>query len=842
MARAEPDACSAYISGASMNFFNYAAAGLPADAIIAASGNSSAFADSVAPFWCDIINGFITPITGAWTAIIEGATTIIEAIRKALSNPKKIQVAIRKIVALITSIIEKIQEIIVFLTEIPDKVEEFVLGQINKAKQSLVQYVNTLQTRAEAICIAKKNEILLKLSEKLENTSDPAKRARISASMSDIFNKSCDDLVTLGISDGFEWPAFPELVFNLGILIESVINSINIPLPSINLRLKFWDDTDRVQTGVIDSKIEAAAAWSNAKVDSVNEFIKPFVASYNTIMEFLTILSKFSLKGILKWLISLPAKIIKVHIGAIQFAIDFLAGIALGNPLQAIETWASAKFEDLATKIKENADQYDTSGIEKRANFVRDFIKEIMDLVLAAKDGITALRTHIEERAAAIGAVFGSILEVAAQFYGFLQGGVTYAINVITAGAVPLLALIGFAAEMFAPPTNQSPDPDNPQTREPVAADNEYETIIQDGVPYGYFLASNGVQVFDDEGLPTRINQGDDESLLLPLLDPNIDLNAPDITLWTKIGNETTHIVPMEVEQGAILENPIANSITTIREGLEFFEFPSMTEITEGIVIPNPGVSELNSVDPAATKEEYQGTFKYVRKYTYIEEILTNTNEFMSKFGRNPVLDMVRSNIEIATGKYNYSVLGDSLTLSVDSSVWLGNNISTAHGLSESEIERVFIPGIIGAKLYLENDVYRLGLISNNNNVGLQPTDDYSFASTERYRLSDSDNPFAVLNGGVLFNIVAPLLRVVESSSGVVSMTTSLDVNEGHLYVRYEDEDYTRHPFVYINTSKSWLVSFGPIPSPSGVYYCDFGINGVSGYYYREDTPQTLTF
>lgn len=836
MALAEESACTEYILDAGMNFFDYVSAGAVHPRAVEDVRNSQqSFAESVAPFWCNLINGFINPLTETWTAIIDGATSVIDAIKKALSNPKKIQVAIRKITGLITAIIEKIELIIDFIVNIPDLVEDFVLKQIKDIQSSLEQYVEELRANAETLCIQKKTELIAKLQERQANTSNDAKKAALQAKIDDINSKNCTDLVSLGVGSTFQWPNFPDLVFGLGTIIESIINSFEIRLPSIRFKMPFLDNEQKDDLDTINSKIEAASTWINSKIDAANEFLKPFVTSYNTIIEFLTILSKFSLKGILKWLISLPVKIIKVHLKAVQFAFDFVIGLVEFDPISAVEDWAKSKFQALAESIKAKADEIDTDGIERRVNWVRDFIKEVKELIVAARQSINNVIEYINQKVEEYGSIFGSVISIAAQFYGFLVGGLSYAINVITAGAAPLLALLGFGTSLFSQPTAQSPNPDNPNSRNGVEEDASYEIITISGIPYGYFVASNGELVLDDDGAPIRTNQGIEESLLLPLIDPTIDLNAPDISQWIKLTRSNTEIEELFSDDYSRV-TPIAQATSIVSEYIWFAEIPSNI-VVDTPELPVSSVPGLNNAESTGLREEYQGVFKFQREHTFVETLMAHSNIYVTAFGRQPVLSPIRTVLEEAEGKYIYSVLNNSLVLSIDNHMhYIGvvNQFSYPNAFS-----KVFSNDLYAGKLYKDGEVYRLGMFDSNSNVVFHPIDNYVAVIDPDFALNNSNDPFETLDGGVIYEYEPIIVfNTVVSGTNYFDYTNGIlpwNISSAHLYVREDGGeyiDYTMSPLV--NNANRWGVS-----SVSGIYEWYFKIyleNNV-GYYGREDFP-----
>lgn len=837
MALAEEPACTEYILNAGMNFFDHVSAGAVHPRAVQDVRNSQqSFAESVSPFWCGIINGFINPLTETWTIIIDGATSVIDAIKKALSNPKKIQVAIRKITGMITAIVDKIRAIVEFITSIPDMVEDFVLKQVRDIQESLEEYVEELRSNAEALCIQKKAELAAKLQERLENATSDAKRASLQAKIDEINAKNCADLVSLGVGSTFQWPNFPDLVFGLGTIIESIINSFEIRLPSIRFKMPFLDNEQKDDLDAINSKIEAASTWINNKIDAANEFLKPFVTSYNTIIEFLTILAKFSLKGILKWLISLPVKIIKVHLKAVQFAFDFVVGLLEFDPISAVEDWAKAKFQALAESIKAKADEIDTSGIERRANWVRDFIKEVKELIVNARQGINGVIAYINEKVEEYGSIFGSVIGIAAQFYGFLVGGLSYAINVITAGAAPLLALLGFGTTLFSQPTDQSPDPSNPSTRAGIEEDTSYEIITISGIPYGYFVANNGELVLDDDGAPVRTNQGIEETLLLPLIDPTIDLSAPDISQWVKLFRSNTEIESLFSDDISRV-TPIAEATSTVSEYIWFAEIPSNVAI-DSPELPSTTVSGLNNAEGSGLREEYQGVFKFQKKHTFVETLFVHSNIYVTAFGRQPILVPVHTILEEAEGKYVFSTLNNNIVLSIESHVYY-TGIVNQFGYP-TLASKVFTDDLYAGKLYKDDSTYRLGLFDISSNVVFHPIDNYrAVIGPAEFRLSDSDDPFELLTGGAIyeyepitvFNTVASGTNYFDYTPGILPW----NISSAHLYVREEGGnyiDYTMGPLV--NNANRWSVS-----NVSGIYewYFKLYLENNVGYYGREDDP-----
>lgn len=720
--------CTVYISGAGMNCFNYASGGIvyDIDALDTVRGDLDGFAANVSPFWVQMLNGFITPITSTWTSIIEGATVIIEAIKAALSNPRKLQVAINKIVGMATDIVNNIRAIINAVLEFPGTVRNFLLKELDDARAALDAYVETLEERAVAKCIEVRDALVAKLEARVTAMEAGVRRDRLLTKLEEVRTRECGNLVTISDGASFEWPGFPDLVFGLGTVLQNIINALDFKLPVINIKQPHWDNKVLVNSGVMDAKVESIAAWANNKVDSVNEFIKPFVASYNAIAEFLNLLLSMNLKGILKWLLKLPATIVRVHLGAAEFAVRFMAGLAEMDPLAAIKDWATEKFAGVAAKIKERAERY---GVPNMDSYDTEFIDEVVAFIKAMPGNIAE---YVREKYESIGSAFGAVVKLACQFYGFLVGGVSYCINVITAGAAPLLGMLGIASSILAPPIATSPDPADPQTREPAPNDVEnYVTVYfqenADGVmvevtppvsgvtvPYGYFYVNSaGELVLDDDGLPLRA--GGTAGALFPLIDPEAQSKSarPDISAWTRLSSVATTSVPI---LNVLNDDTSVVGVATTRI-YEYWTFKEMPGFgappansgvdTDGIDVVE-GLSSVNSI-PVIT-ELYQGSFVYMRTFTYNEVPNGSDLTFRLVMHRGPVSN--HEVLETSSGYYSYSAFNDGLVLNViEQSLYTGP-IQEDYPSVGADVGYLPYSSVVGATLYRgDGTIYNQSLV-----------------------------------------------------------------------------------------------------------------------------------
>lgn len=589
MIQADPEVCSEYIVSAGMNCYDHFTQELvPEAARNVAVSNAEGFADGLSPFICDFVNGFINNVNGMWTDIIEATNTIVSAIKKALSNPKKLPQAISKIMALARKLMDRVKSIIEFLVRIRDKIYDFALKQIVKAYEELDRIVEDIQQQLESLCEERRDNLIIKLTQKRNATNNEDKIAYYNNKIAEIEAMECSDLVGLIVGPPITWPEIPDFVLGLGTLISNLINSAvsGFNLPSLNTQMKFWQSqAPKVDTGVIDRKIAAITEYTNAKIDAISKFVEPFVKAFNDIIKLIKILVSGSIKAVLKWLLKLPKKIIDAYLGTAKFCIKFIKSIVVDkNPLGAIEDWANEKFAGLAQGIKDAAEAIQGAS-DKLNEFVDNFVKEIMDLVKKAQDGVQELVEYIAEKTAYYGSIFGSVIEAATTVYGAIVGGITYVISVIVANLGPVLALIGMGVGLFSKPVATSPDPDEPSVREPVdAAEQEFDemyyqlvgdeyvelAIDEDGSPmplnndgsvveidedgirpvdpfrpivaYGYFYAVNGEIAVDSNGQSIRVNLSDypNNAIAAPLADPAIleKLNEPDITLWKRLRND----------------------------------------------------------------------------------------------------------------------------------------------------------------------------------------------------------------------------------------------------------------------------------------------------------------
>lgn len=756
MAQAVVEDCALAIAGAGYSCYDYTSAGLTSDHNKSEiQADLASFGESAAPVICDFINGFIKPTLGTWTVTFEGATAIIDAIKKALSDPRKIAKAIRKIINLAKSILEKIKAIIEFIINIPNAIEDYLLKQYRDVVDRLEAYVEQLEEEAVAKCVAKKTEILNRLQNKLQNADTDAQRARIQAKIDSLNGTECRNLALVVPGNTFEWPTIPDLVFGLGNILQAIIDGITIPLPNIRLKMPLIDRPD-ISYDAINGKIDEISEWANAKVDGLNKFVEPFVASYNTIAEFLNMLLSLDLKGILKWLLSFPKKFIDIHLNMARFALKLvLKGIIPQNPLGAIEDWARDKFDNMIRKMKERANSIDPIHIDALEDFDTSFFDKVGELISEMRNGANAVADWIEDRVNAIGGIAASYIEYASKIYGLIIGGISYAVSIIVSDVAPLLAIVGMSASLLAPTVNSNPDPDGePRNINGASNDSDYITVYKqdeyvldidtNGVPipvdvsgiavgidpstgtyytpsadrpivqYGYFIVTAaGIRWEDPETENfVRVNSASGNgwvATLFPLIDPI----EPEIDLasWKEFNIDYT--------RSRDLRSPVIDDLTvygsgivTVREHLYFLGIPEYgappaTQTPSGIdmseyLVSGQGMSDVTDTldspgDVTRIVQRYQGRFYYRRWLEYTELPIVNEWLFTNRLGHPPIYEPIITELEYAQGFYEYSSFDHSIRLNIMLQRYytgpVGETPQSFNFPNEEEARRVFYRG-----------------------------------------------------------------------------------------------------------------------------------------------------
>lgn len=838
MARAVEEDCAAYIVNAGLNCYHIATANQAGESAIAAATDSlQVFADSLSPYICQFINGFINTTNGVWLSILEAANKIIEAIKKALSDPRKLELATELIQELIDSILDKIEQIVEFFASIPEEAENFVTGQINGVLEDINRYVEDARQRAENLCENRKQRIVAKLQAKYNQTGDESYLERIEA----INAKDCTDIVGIELGGDLEWPELPSFVFNLHIAFNALINSIDIRLPEISFNKKFMDEQTFFSSGVFESKIQNALEWTNNKIDAVNNFIEPFVQSYNVFMEFLDVCLSFDLPGILKWLLKLPKKVIDTYVDMAESALDIVQGILNQDPVAVAETWLNDKFRSMAQKIRERADRYDPEGIDIRIGFEDNFISEVGEFLRALKGFDTNIddqvKAFIEQKRQQWGSIYGGVLDFACQIYGAIIGGVSYMLNIVTAEAQPLLSLMGLGAAMFAPPVNSSPDPSQPDLRMPInGSGSAYETFYKQQVgsvyyplqidengapipinedytfvtpfpngryyvdpdrpilPFGYFAADiYGRQVYDENELPIRVENDQYQPNVVerPLIDPVLAARAeqPDITDWKRL-------VAVDTSAGLIRISPpeddrifTAGSWSkTITHTLEFRGIasdliaPQPTDTVEG---PAPG---LNGAGGTISNDFY-GSFWYTRTSRVVENVAGGFG--LSLLGRDPgTFDFT---LERSRGFYKYDNVARSIVFRVTAqSLYDGVDYKDWRDPLDQDKHKLFYFDSYGSvnhdnvgRIYLDdNGNYRFGLFDNNVALVLRPQDDaypwtnYETPAPFEFSNRNTAELFDDMLGGKIFGTSVNLLEYTELVSGTTSVNVTIPKRE----------------------------------------------------------------
>ncbi len=910
MALAVESTCNEYIVAAGISCINFITDGrLTGRALDVHRVGLEGIATSYSPMICNVVNGFITNVTGMWTDTIVAAQTIINAVKRALSNPKKIKKAFKKMIALAKQLLDRVKLIIEFIQNAPTLVEDFLLKTYNDAIADFEAYIAQLEADARAKCELRKASLIEKLELRYINEQNPDKRAQIEQKMANIQAKSCANLISTGFTT-IAWPQIPQLVFGLGALMQSILPQIRIPtLISFSPFLENSGPTF-MQEG-IKSKVESIMNWTNSKIDSVQKTLGPWVAAFNTIMELLKALSSLSLKKTLKWLIQLPKKIIKTWLDTAKFGIDLFKSLAEQNPLIALRVWAEDQFDGLISSLEAKAAALDS----RYQNFKDTFWSELFNLFGALLGGVDAMRAYFMAAAQRVGPMFGSIIDFIAQMYGVIMGGFSYLMQVIVSPAAPLLGLIGLGASMFSTPpvSNPATGGTNPSA---LDVEEEYDVLyyqdvsgvmtqcqydIELGAPipydvsgvalsidpstgtypspepsrpfmqYGYFSTT----LTDTDGDPLRVNAVDVPNTIEPLTDPEVLRRAsrPDITLWKYFTFE-------EPLSSGVITEPINGSdmnvgtyTRQITSRLEFIGVPyygyverdadtslDMSQYTSNGQSLGDVTGDLTSEpDPNELVKRYQGKFRFVRHYRFIETI-TRPNY------RNPI--NVSRTLESSDGYYNYAAFDDGLQFMVE---WQHLNFTkggprdpdeadlvavfyAGNGMDSNDIEQGRYDNL--GKLYLENNLYRFGLFSNYATPALfKPEQDgYPWPTdvrgNPRYKLlpNSTDDIDSIIAGGVtmqrhpIMGLIPParymgayLYNYIGQSDILGTETTLSDVT-----FHYKQEDFDGYSGIAFDYDENNFVA--PITSGQYEYYISFRINNaISGFMGDADLPFDLT-
>jgi hypothetical protein len=745
--QAIPADCSSYIVSAGMNCYDFATAfNMPEEARDTAENNLHGFANGFSPALCDIINGFINNVNGMWLDILSAANVIIDAVKKALADPRKLATAVEKMVELANTVLARVRSITEFLIEIPETMGSFSLGQIIAAQEALENLVSALESQARIACEARKARILAKLAEKHDKESDSQRKQVLADKIIEIESIVCRDLVGVTSGSSLEWPEIPALVFGLGEVIQQIIEAVNIPLQGIRVTPAFSSGTENlVDASVVQSKLETVADVTNSKIDGVNNLFEPFVTSFNLVMELVQMLANSDLKGVLKWLLTLPKKIIDTYLEAAEFGTTFVIGLAAQNPLAALEDWAQEQYAGVAQRARERADAQDGASMD-RSSFEDNFIGEIVVLFSTMLQGEDAVKVHVDAKVSMYGSIYGSIIELASQMYGALVGGFSYLLNVLVSDLAPLLSLMGMSVAIFAPPVNTSPNPEAPVIRQPLAGneenfdtayfqsmmgtmvrldiDNTGAPISVDNagypipidpvtgirppdaerpvVPYGFFVTMSGTILYDSDGFLIRMNDNGnpDTYTLLPLMDPEllIRMNSEDITTWKNMTRTQ--------ESSGLLEvyNPDTGDYTTwfgtytreIHTELTFLEIPLIGTPPENAQssidmssykVDGVGISDLTDDLSSPTSSEdavqlYQGSFQYTRTLKYREyETEAGQNRFYNAAGRALVNETTL--LERSIGAYTYSKINGAVQFRVETQDMYDGEVDAVRGIDE---------------------------------------------------------------------------------------------------------------------------------------------------------------
>lgn len=839
MAQAVEEDCALYIVNAGMSCYDTATfgrAGVPATE--AARASLEAFAETVAPMMCRFINGFVNTTNGLWLTVIEAANKIIEAIKKALSDPRKLGLALDYMNELLDSIVEKIEQIAEFITEIPNEIEDLVTGQLNRALSDIRTFVNEQKDQAIAACEARKASIIAKLQAKYDDTGEQKYLDRIE----EIQAKDCTDVIGIEIGDPIEWPEIPEFSLGLHLAINAAIRSFEIRLPEISIKSKFGDDGAKISEDAFRGKVEEALNWTNSKIDAINEGIKPFVESYNAIMEFIEVLASLDPKGVLEWLLSLPKKIIDTYTNLVDFALQLVQSIIDVDPMAILEEWAQEKFDSMLQSIRDRFEEQFPEDNRAR-NLYNNFMSEVTDFINTIKNAGSdielELATHIELKTEEYGPGFGAVVEFACKVYGFLIGGISYCMSVIVAEADPLLSLIGVGSALFSPAVDNNINPNESDLRMPVnGSGSAYETfykqevgsiyapLLQDSngtyipynsdgsqvvpfpngryyvdpdrpiLPFGYFAADvYGRQTFDDDGLPVRVNSDyTPNTVERPLIDPILAarLNDPDVTEWKRLIAVDNSIGDIRIsrpeDQRLITVGTWDKTITHTLEfrGIELdLGIPQQEVSTVGSGI----APDLNSAGGGTTSNDFYGSFWYTRTMRITENVTGGYG--LGLLGRDP--GTFEFTLESTRGVYKYDKMGRGLVMRVTAqAIYEGITYDDWRDPLDTDKDRVFYYQAHGGfnydnvgRIYVDNDgSYRFGLFDNHVSLVLRPQDDdypwgdYNTPGAFEFDNSNTAELFDDMIGGKTFGNVQNLMIFSSLASGISSVSVTVPKGE----------------------------------------------------------------